>query len=95
MFYTKPGGASSKESTCQSRTRKRHSFYPGVGKIPWSRQWPPAPVFLPAESPWTEEPGGLQFMTVQRVTTEHTHYQPIPNLASYLAQSIPSIQICD
>ena len=21
-------------------------------------EWPPTPVFLPGESPWTEEPGG-------------------------------------
>ena len=25
------------------------------------------PVFLPGESPWTEEPGRLQFMGLQRV----------------------------
>ena len=25
------------------------------------------PVFLPEESPWTEEPGGLQSMGLQRV----------------------------
>ena len=31
----------------------------GVLKIPWSRAWQPTPVFLPGESPWTEEPGGL------------------------------------
>ena len=24
------------------------------------RTWQPTPVFLPGESPWTEEPGGLQ-----------------------------------
>ena len=30
-----------------------------VGKIPWKRTWQPSPVFLPGESPWTEEPGGL------------------------------------
>ena len=24
-------------------------------------------VFLPSKSPWTEEPGGLQFMVSQRV----------------------------
>ena len=24
------------------------------------RAWPPTPVFLPRESPWTEEPGQLQ-----------------------------------
>ena len=34
-------------------------FSPWVGKIPWKRAWQPTPVFLPGESPWTEEPGGL------------------------------------
>ena len=27
----------------------------------------PTPVFLTGESPWTEEPGGLQSMRLQRV----------------------------
>ena len=27
----------------------------------------PTPVFLPGESPWTEEPGGLQAIGSQRV----------------------------
>jgi len=26
---------------------------------PWRRAERPTPVFLPRESPWTEEPGGL------------------------------------
>ena len=29
---------------------------------PRRRAWQPTPVFLPGESPWTEEPGGLQYM---------------------------------
>ena len=37
------------------------------------------PVFLPGESPWTEEPGRLQSMGSQRVghnrATKHTHRQ--------------------
>ena len=37
------------------------------GKIAWSRAWQFAPVFLPGESPWTEEPGGLQSIGLQRV----------------------------
>ena len=37
-----------------------------VGKILW-RAWQPTPVFLPGESPWTEEPGGLEFIGSQRV----------------------------
>ena len=30
-----------------------------VGKIPWRTAWQPTLVFLPVESPWTEEPGEL------------------------------------
>ena len=45
-------------------------------KIPRKRAWQPTPVFLPGESPWTEEPGGLQSMGSQRVghdwATRHT-----------------------
>ena len=46
---------------------KRHVFDPWVGKILWRRAWKPIPVFFPGESPWTEEPGGLQPMGSQRV----------------------------
>ena len=42
-------------------------FKPWVRKIPWRSEWLPSPVFLPEESPWTEEPGGLQFIGSQRV----------------------------
>ena len=38
-----------------------------VGKSPWRRTWQPTPVFLPGESPWTENPGRLQSMESQRV----------------------------
>ena len=31
---------------------------PWFGKIPWRGTWQPTPVFLPEESPWTEEPDG-------------------------------------
>ena len=40
---------------------------PSVGKIPWRKAWQPTPVFLPGESPWTEEPAGLQSTGSQRV----------------------------
>ena len=36
-------------------------------EVPWRKAWQPTPVFLPGESPWTEEPGGLQSMMPQRV----------------------------
>ena len=45
----------------------RHGYDPWVGKIPWRRAWQPTPVFLPGESPWSEEPGGLQSIDSQRV----------------------------
>ena len=40
---------------------------PGLERFPWRRKWQPTPVFLPRESPWTEEPGGLQSIGSQRV----------------------------
>ena len=33
---------------------------PGLGRYPGRRAWQPTPVFLPGESTWTEDPGGLQ-----------------------------------
>ena len=37
------------------------------------RAWEPTPVFFPGESPWTEEPGGLQSMGLRSVSaTEAT-----------------------
>ena len=45
----------------------RRGFDPWVGKIPCSRTWQPTPIFLPGESPWTEEPGGLKSMGSQKV----------------------------
>ena len=40
---------------------------PWVGKIPWRRKWQSTPVFLPGESPGTEELGGLWSIGSQRV----------------------------
>ena len=58
-----PGGSDRKESACNVRP----GFDPWVGKIPWKRSWQPTPVFLPGESPGTEEPGRLQSTASQRV----------------------------
>jgi len=54
-------GSDGKESACNVGD-------PGsiLGLIPWRRAWQPTPVFLLGESPWTEEPGGLQSMGLQR-----------------------------
>ena len=50
----------------------RPGFDPWVGKIPWRRACHPTPVFLPGESPRTEEPHGLQSMRSQRATKHST-----------------------
>ena len=74
-----PGGATGKEPACQCRRLQSYGSDPWVGKIPWRRKWQPISiylVFLPGESPWTEEPGGLQSMGSQRIrhdwVTQHT-----------------------
>ena len=63
-----------KEPACQCRRRRSLRFDPWVGTIVWKRKWQPSPVFLPGK--WTEGPGGLQSMGLQRVAqvsgTEHT-----------------------
>jgi len=46
---------------------QRLEFDPWIGKILSRSEWLPTPVFLPGESPWTEEPGRLQSMGLQRV----------------------------
>ena len=58
-----PGGLTGKESACNAGDLNSIR----VGKIPQRRTQQPTPVFLPGESPWTEEPGGLQSMESQRV----------------------------
>ena len=59
------GGLDSKESTCNVGDL---GLIPRLGRSPWRRAWQPTPVFLPAESPWTEEPGRLQSMGSQNRT---------------------------
>ena len=50
-------------------TWETYVFNPWVRKILWRREWQPTPVFLPGESPWTKEPGGLQSMGLQEMDT--------------------------
>ena len=64
-LYTLVAVLLNKERMCLQCRRPGFDLW--VGKIPWRREWLPTPVFLPRESPWTEEPGGLQSMGSQRV----------------------------
>ena len=59
-----PGGSSGKESACNAGAP---GSIPGSGRSPWRRDRLTTPIILPGESPWTEEPGGLQSMGLQRV----------------------------
>ena len=58
------GSSAGKESACNVGDL---GSIPGLGRSPWRRAWQPTSVFLPGESPWTEEPGGLQAMGWQKV----------------------------
>ena len=51
-----PGVSDGKESACNVGDL---GSIPGSGRFPWIGKWQPTPVFLPGESPWIEEPGGL------------------------------------
>ena len=64
-----------KESSCRCRRHRRCMFDSLVGKIPWSRKWQPAPVFLPRKFHGQEEPGRLQSVGSQSWTwlSTHTH----------------------
>ena len=76
----------------------RESWVLSLGQEdPLRRTWQPTPVFLPGESLWTEEPGGLQSMGLQRVghdwTTKHTcctknYRSPCPFLKKSLFHTI-------
>ena len=62
-----PGGSVVKKSAYQCR---RHSFHPWVGMIPWRRKWRLTNSIFSWETPWTEEPGRLQPMELQKSQTQ-------------------------
>ena len=57
------GSSAGKESACNAGDSVQF-----LGReVPLEEGRQHNPVFLPGESPWTEEPGGLQSMGLQRV----------------------------
>ena len=62
-----PGGASGKEPACQCRRHKRPRFDPWVRKIPWEEGMATHSSILAWRIPWTEKPGQLQSIGLQRV----------------------------
>ena len=60
-----PRDSDGKESACKSEDL---GLVPGLGRSSGEGHGNPLhEVFLPGESPWTEEPGGLQSMGLQGV----------------------------
>ena len=73
-----PGGSDGKEFACSSGDL---SSIPGWDDpLQDGMAFLPGEVFLPGESPWTEETGGLQSMGLQRVghnwVTKHSTAYP-------------------
>ena len=64
----------------------RPGFSLWAGKIPWRRAW--QPLFLPRESPWTEEPGRLQSIVSQRVRLDWEQHRGVIN-----NKKAPSLQL--
>ena len=60
-FCARPAG---KESACNAGDS---SLIPRSGRCPGGGHGYPLQLFLPGESPWTEEPGRLQSMGSQKV----------------------------
>ena len=83
-------GTSGKEPAHQCRRCKGLGFDPWGRKIPWRRAWQPTPAFLPGESPWTEEPGGLQSIGLQRVRHIWSDLASTPSIFSNIEASNPS-----
>ena len=53
---------------------------------PWRRKWQPTPVFLP----WTEEPGGLQSLGLQRVGHDRAQKKKSKRNPQSILSSYPS-----
>ena len=75
----------------------------GADKGKMRRAWQPTPVFSPAESPWTEEPSGLQSIGSQRVrhnwATKHkgkicVHEEAIAYNKLYLGDILTGLHGC-
>ena len=60
IYWTRdfPGGTSGKEPTCQPPKCRQPAFHPWVGRPPWRRASPPAPVFLPGDPRGQRSRGG-------------------------------------
>ena len=63
----RPNRASLVAQVVKNLPAMRETWIQSLGWEDWRRAQQPTPVFVPGESPWTEKPGGLQSMGLQRV----------------------------
>ena len=68
-----PGSSESKEFTWDMGDL---SSIPGVGKIPWRREWQPTPIFLPGESHGQRNLADDPWGCIESDTTERWHCLP-------------------
>ena len=88
-----PRWHSGKESACQYKRCKRLGFDPWIGRIPWTRKWPPAPVFLPGKFHGQRSLAGCHpWSHKESETTEPT--QSIYKISSFTVSQI-ILYICE
>ena len=68
-----------------------------IPELEWRRSWQPTPAFLPGESPWTEEAGGLQSVGSQSVghnwATKHSTGQIASNFRAFAVKCFKFLRI--
>ena len=67
VLHGLPGGDNGKESACQGRRHEKYRFDPWAGRFPGEGAVATHSNILAWRIPWTEEPGGLQSIGLQRV----------------------------
>ena len=65
-----PGGSDSKEFACHCRRHRDTDLIPVLGRSPVEEMATHSSI-LAWKIPWTERPGGLQFMESERVRFAH------------------------
>ena len=65
----------------------KDAFQPLVGKISWRKKGQPTQVFLPGKIPWTEGPGELHSMGLQRLDNLATKQKQQRSTASAFPHS--------
>ena len=65
---------------------------PELGRSPWRRAWQSTRVFLPGESPWTEEPGRLWSIVLQQVGCDWNELARMHTSQLFSSKTSPSSQ---